>query len=302
MTTTVGTRRVTAESSTARTGRPRKLNSKARNARRAAIASYIVLGVGAVIMLVPFVWMLSTSLKPQAEVFEFPPKLFGSSIDWSNYWDVISSGDFLRQLFNTVVVTVATLIGVLLTSAMGGYALSWVFKFRLKTPVFLMFLASIMIPYHVLLVPTFALLRDLHMVDTLWAVILPTIVSPFGIFLMRQFYTGVPPELAEAARLDGCNPWQIFWRIFLPLSKPALAALSIFTFVGTWNDFLRPLVFLTSNTNQTLTLGIYTAQGLFSTNWPLLMATVTLSLIPVIVMFICVQDLFVKGVAMTGLK
>jgi multiple sugar transport system permease protein len=159
-----------------------------------------------------------------------------------------------------------------------------------------------MIPYHVLLVPTFALLRNMRLLDTPWAIILPSIVSPFGIFLMRQFFYGVPKELAEAATLDGCNLWGIFWRIFLPLSKPALTTLAIFTFVGTWNDFLRPLIYLSSNENQTLTLGIYAAQGLFSTNWPVLMAMVALSLLPVVIMFLALQDLFVKGVALTGIK
>jgi multiple sugar transport system permease protein len=138
--------------------------------------------------------------------------------------------------------------------------------------------------------------------DTPWAIILPSIVSPFGIFLMRQFFSGVPKELAEAATLDGCNLWAIFWRIFLPLSKPALTTLAIFTFVGTWNDFLRPLIYLSSNENQTLTLGIYAAQGLLSTNWPVLMAMVTLSLLPVVIMFLALQELFVEGVALTGIK
>lgn len=159
-----------------------------------------------------------------------------------------------------------------------------------------------MIPFHVLLVPTFALLRTMNLLDTPWAIILPTVVSPFGIFLMRQFFLGIPRELSEAARVDGCSPWQIFWRIYIPLSKPALTTLGIFTFVGSWNDFLRPLIFLSSNTQQTLTLGIYTAQGLFATDWPILMATVALSLLPVTIMFLAVQDLFVEGVALTGLK
>lgn len=267
-----------------------------------AVVPYLVLGIGAVIMLLPFVWMLSTSLKPAAEVFEYPPKLMGSSIDWRNYLTVIHESPFLRQLWNTIFISAITLVGTLITSAMAGFAFSWIFSFRGKDTLFVILLVSIMIPYHVLLVPTFAMLRAMHLLDSPWAIILPTVVSPFGIFLMRQFFTGVPRELAEAATLDGCTPWGIFWRIFLPLSKPALTTLAIFTFVGTWNDFLRPLIFLSSNEQQTLTLGIYTAQGLFSTDWPALMATVTLSLLPVVVMFLAVQDLFVKGVALTGLK
>ncbi|NEI73608.1 ABC transporter permease subunit [Rhizobium lusitanum] len=253
-------------------------------------------------MLLPFVWMIATSLKPAGEVFQYPPTLVGSSVEWQNYATVLFDSPFLKQLWNTAFIAVLTLIGTLVTSSMAGFAFSWVFKYPGKDSLFVVVLITIMIPYHVLLVPTFALLRDMGLLDSPWAIILPTVVSPFGIFLMRQFYIGVPKELAEAATLDGCSPWGIYWRIFLPLSKPALTTLAIFTFVGTWNDFLRPLIFLSSNDHQTLTLGIYTAQGLFSTNWPALMATVGLSLLPVVVMFLCLQDLFVKGVALTGLK
>jgi multiple sugar transport system permease protein len=266
------------------------------------ILSYLFLSVGAAIMLVPFLWMISTSLKPSGDVFRYPPKLIGSSIEWGNYLAVFQRSPFVQQLWNTVFIAVITTLGTLITSAMGGYAFSWITKFRGKNALFLILLISIMIPYHVLLVPTFALLRNMRLLDTPWAIILPSLVSPFGIFLMRQFFTGVPKELAEAATLDGCNLWGIFWRIFLPLSKPALTTLAIFTFVGTWNDFLRPLIYLSSNENQTLTLGIYAAQGLFSTNWPVLMAMVALSLLPVVIMFLSLQDLFVKGVALTGIK
>jgi multiple sugar transport system permease protein len=280
----------------------RSLNSRGRSLPWGEAFSYIFLILGAVIMLAPFIWMLATSLKPTADVFKYPPTLIGSAIEWRNYLSVFQRSPFGQQLWNTVFIAVITTIGTLITSAMAGYAFSWIMKFKGKNTLFVIFLVSIMIPYHVLLVPTFALLRYMHLLDSPWAIILPSIVSPFGIFLMRQFFTGVPRELAEAATLDGCSLWGIFWRIFLPLSKPALTTLGIFTFVGTWNDFLRPLIYLSSNENQTLTLGIYAAQGSFSTDWPVLMAMVTLSLLPVVIMFLSLQDLFVKGVALTGIK
>lgn len=280
----------------------RLAGDRKQSALRARVASYIVLSIGAFTMLVPFFWMLSTSLKPAGEVFKFPPSLFGSSIQWSNYTEVLTGSTFLNQLWNTVFISVITLIGTLITSSMAGFAFSWMFKFKLKNGLFAILLVSIMIPYHVLLVPQFALMRNMGLLDTPWSIILPTVVSPFGIFLMRQFYSGIPHELAEAARIDGCNPWTIYWRIFLPLSKPALTTLAIFTFVNSWNDFLRPLIFLNDNSRQTLTLGIYNAQGLFATDWPILMATVALSLLPVTILFLAVQDLFVKGVALTGMK
>lgn len=287
---------------TAVTAVPRRAGGMRRRANASVITSYIVLSLGALIMLAPFIWMVATSLKPAGEVFQYPPRLFGSSIEWGNYTDVLRGSSFLRQLWNTVFISVVTLAGTLVTSTMAGYAFSWVFRFRGKNTLFAILLVSIMVPYHVLLVPTFAMLKTMGLLDTPWAIILPIIVSPFGIFLMRQFFTGIPRELAEAARIDGASPWRIFWSIFLPLSKPALATLGIFTFVSTWNDFLRPLIFLNSNDQQTLTLGIYNAQGLFSTDWPVLMATVGLSLLPIVIMFLAVQDLFVKGVAQTGLK
>jgi multiple sugar transport system permease protein len=282
--------------------RRRVFSSKRRIQTLGRALAYVALSLGAALMLAPFVWMIATSLKPAGDVFKYPPSLIGSAIEWRNYVTVVEDSPFMQQLWNTVFISFLTTIGTLITSAMGGYAFSWISKFWGKDTLFIVVLISIMIPYHVLLVPTFALLRVMGLLDSPWAIILPSLVSPFGIFLMRQFFTDIPKELAEAATLDGCSLFGIFWRIFMPLSKPALTTLAIFTFVGTWNDFLRPLIFLNSNEKQTLTLGIYAAQGLFSTNWPVLMATVGLSLAPVVVMFLALQDLFVKGVALTGLK
>ncbi len=153
-----------------------------------------------------------------------------------------------------------------------------------------------------LLVPTFVLLRDMQLLNSLWALILPCLISPFGAFLMRQAYLGIPRALGEAAKIDGCSPWKIYRDIYVPLSVPTMTTLAIFTFVGTWNDFLRPLIFLSSNKQMTLTLAIYAMQGNYSTDWGVLMATVTLSLLPVIIVFLCVQDLFVEGVAISGMK
>ena len=283
-------------------GAPGRTMGRQTQQRLTTTASYIILGVGAIVMLVPFFWMVSTSLKSIGEVFVFPPKLIGSDVVWQNYEEVLAKTPFPRMLWNTVFITAFTVGGTLLTSAMAGFAFSKNFNYRGKTFLFVMFLLAIMIPYHVLLVPTFALLKGMGLLDTPWALILPAVVAPFGIFLMRQFFLGIPMELAEAARLDGCSPWGVFWYIFLPLSKPALAALGILTFVASWNDFLRPLIFLSSNEQMTLTLGIFTMQGMFATNWPLLMATVVLTLLPVVVVFLLVQDLFVKGIAHTGIK
>ena len=252
-------------------------------------------------MLLPFAWMLSTSLKDISDVFTFPPSFFGKRIVWQNYLELSSRLSFSGMLKNTAIVTVAVMAGQLITSSMAGFAFAFL-RFRGRDKIFSGYLLALMIPFHVLLVPTFALLRDLGLLNTLSALILPCVVTPFGAFLMRQCFMSLPHALAEAAKIDGCTPWGIYWRIYLPLSVPSMTALGIFTFVGTWNDFLRPLIFLNSNKLMTLTLGIYTMQGTYATDWGSLMATVTMSLLPVIILFLCVQDLFVQGVALSGMK
>ena len=222
-------------------------------------------------------------------------------LKWDNYPEVLERFDFLPMLWNTLKVTAAVVVIELATSTMAGYAFACL-KFKGKNVLFMIFLGSMMLPFHVLLVPTFELLKNMGLLNSLWSLVLPVITYPFGIFLMRQFFSGLPRELAESAKMDGCTPWGIFRKIYLPLSKPSLATLAIFIFIGTWNDFLKPLIYLNDNTKKTLTLGIYLMQGNYSTNWPILMATCTLSLLPALILFLSMQDLFVEGIAMTGIK
>lgn len=265
------------------------------------IVSLLILSIGAAVMLLPFFWMLSTSLKDLSEVFVYPPKFFGETFKWSNYAETLERFNFMSMLGNTIIVTIAVVFIELITSTMAGYAFACL-NFKGKNALFMMFLGSMMLPFHVLLVPTFELLKDMGILNSLWSLILPVITYPFGIFLMKQFFSGIPKELSESAKLDGCNLWRIFTRIYLPLSKPSLATLAIFIFIGTWNDFLKPLIYLNDNTKTTLTLGIYLMQGNYSTNWPVMMATCTLSLLPALILFLSMQDLFVEGIAMTGIK
>lgn len=263
--------------------------------------SIVVLLAGAIIMLVPFLWMLSTSFKNIADVFKYPPSFFGSEFRWQNYVDVFQTLDFLGMLKNTVIVTVAVCIGQLVTSAMAGFAFSYL-QFPGRDVIFKIFLFAVMIPFHVMLIPTFVLMRNLKLLNSLWALILPCVVSPLGAFMMKQSYLSIPRSLGEAAAIDGCSPWKIMWVIYFPLSKPTLATLAIFSFMQTWNDFIRPLIFLNSNTKMTLTLGLYNMVGSYATNWGLLMAAVILSILPVLILYLCLQDFFVEGIAMTGLK
>lgn len=263
--------------------------------------SIIVLTLGAIIMLVPFLWMLSTSLKTQADVFDYPPSFFGSEIYWQNYVDVFQRMNFFDMLKNTVVVTLAVCLMQLATSMMAGFAFSYL-KFKGREVIFNTFLFAVMIPFHVMLIPTFVLMRDLKLLNSLWSLILPCAVSPLGAFMARQNFMTIPNSLGEAAEMDGCTPIGIFWKIYLPLSKPIMATLTIFTFMQTWNDFIRPLIFLNSNTKMTLTLGLYNMVGNFATNWGMLMAAVILSILPVLILYLCLQDFFVEGIAMTGMK
>ena len=263
--------------------------------------SIIVLAIGAVIMLVPFIWMLSTSFKETADVFKYPPSFFGDVFCWQNYVDVFSRIDFLGMFKNTVIVTLVVVVGTLLTSSLAGFGFTYL-RFKGRDTLFKIFLFAVMIPYHVMLVPTFILMRQLGLINSLWSLILPCVVSPIGIFLMRQNYMSIPRSLGEAAAIDGCSPLGIFLRLYVPLSKPAMTTLVIFTFMNTWNDFIRPLIFLNSNEKMTLTLGLYNMVGNYSTNWGLLMAAVILSLLPILILYLCLQDFFVEGIAMTGLK
>lgn len=265
------------------------------------LISVVVLSIGAVVMLIPFIWMLSTSFKDISDVFKYPPSFLGDEFHWQNYLNVFSTINFWGMFKNTVLVTLAVVMGQLVTSTMAGFGFTYL-KFRGRDVIFKIFLFAVMIPFYVMLIPTFALLRQLKLINSLWALVLPCIVSPIGIFLMRQSYLSIPKSLGDAAAIDGCSPWGIFWRIFLPLSKPTMTTLTIFAFMNTWNDFIRPLIFLNSNKKMTLTLGLYNMVGNYATDWGLLMAAVIMSLLPVLILYLCLQDFFVEGIAMTGLK
>lgn len=263
--------------------------------------SIIILLVGALIILVPFIWMVSTSFKDIADVFKYPPTFWGETFKWQNYPNVLETIDFLGMFKNTVIVTIVVAFGQLLTSSMAGFAFSYL-DFRGREVIFNIFLFAIMIPFHVMLIPTFVLMKNMNLLNTLWSLILPCIISPLGIFMMRQSYMSTPRSLGEAAEIDGCSKLGIWWRIYLPLTKPTLATLAIFSFMQSWNDFIRPLIFLNSNQKMTLTLGLYNMIGNYATDWGLMMAAVIMSILPILIFYLVLQDFFVEGIAMTGLK
>ncbi|WP_130838453.1 carbohydrate ABC transporter permease [Lachnoclostridium sp. Marseille-P6806] len=262
---------------------------------------YFILILGAITMLVPFLWMLSSSFKSLTEVFQYPPKLFGEKLIWENYTQISSRFDYFAYFMNSIKVSVWVVVTQVFTSATAGYVFAKL-NFKGRDRIFLMYLATMMVPFHVTVITNFLQMSMYGLVNTLWSLMLPASVSAFGTFMMRQFFITVPNELVESAKIDGCNPFTTFIRICLPLAKPTIATLSIFCFMNTWNDYFTPLVYLNDSRKYTLPLGLAAMKGLYSTNWPVLMAASCIAVLPVLIAFLLAQDVFVKGVMMSGMK
>ncbi len=265
------------------------------------ILVYILLFIGALIMLVPFIWMVSTSFKNTQEVFTFPPQLFGERIVWENYTQISDRFDYVKYFTNSVIVSAWVVFFQVLTSASAGYVFAKM-NFKGRDKIFLLYLSTMMVPVYVTIITNYIQMSKYGLVNTLWSLMLPASVSAFGTFLMRQFFLTVPTELIEAAKMDGCNPLLIFFKICLPMAKSTIATLAIFCFMGTWNDYFTPLIYLNDSEKFTIPLGLANMQGLYSTNWPVLMAASVISVLPVLIAFLFAQDAFVKGVMMSGLK
>ena len=265
------------------------------------IVAHLVLLLSAITMLVPFIWMLSSSVKSLGEVFVFPPTLFGEKIVWENYTKISSRFDYLAYFLNSVKVSAWVVIFQVFTSATAGYVFAKL-NFRGRDKVFTLYLATMMIPFHVTVITNFLQMSMYGLVNTLWSLMLPASVSAFGTFLMRQFFVTVPNELIEAAKIDGCNPFKTFLQICFPMAKPTIATLSIFCFMNVWNDYFTPLIYINDSRKYTLPLGLASMKGMYSTDWPVLMASSVISVLPVLIAFLFAQDAFVKGVMMTGMK
>lgn len=265
------------------------------------IVAHLVLLLGAIAMLVPFIWMLSSSVKSLGEVFVFPPTLFGEKIVWENYTKISSRFDYLAYFLNSVKVSAWVVIFQVFTSATAGYVFAKL-NFKGRDRIFTLYLATMMIPFHVTVITNFLQMSMYGLVNTLWSLMLPASVSAFGTFLMRQFFVTVPNELIEAAKIDGCNPFKTFLQICFPMAKPTIATLSIFCFMNVWNDYFTPLIYINDSRKYTLPLGLASMKGMYSTDWPVLMASSVISVLPVLIAFLFAQDAFVKGVMMTGMK
>ena len=263
--------------------------------------AHLVLLLGAITMLVPFIWMLSSSVKSLGEVFVFPPTLFGEKIVWENYTKISSRFDYLAYFLNSVKVSAWVVVFQVFTSATAGYVFAKL-NFKGRDRIFTLYLATMMIPFHVTVITNFLQMSIYGLVNTLWSLMLPASVSAFGTFLMRQFFVTVPNELIEAAKIDGCNPFKTFLQICFPMAKPTIATLSIFCFMNVWNDYFTPLIYINDSRKYTLPLGLASMKGMYSTEWPVLMASSVMSVLPVLIAFLFAQDAFVKGVMMTGMK
>lgn len=267
----------------------------------ARIVLYVVLILTAVTMLIPFVWMLSASLKLSKDVFSFPIQWIPAEPVWHNYIDIWTKIPLALFIYNTSKLTIIVTVMQLLTSSFAAYAFAKL-NFRFKNALFLAYIGTIAMPWQVYMVPQFIMMREFHLNNTHLALICLQAFSAFGVFLMRQFYQSIPDELCEAARIDGMNEYQIWWRIMLPLSKPALSTLTIFTFVTTWNDFLGPMIYLTKTELKTIQIGLRMFIAQYSAEYGLIMAASVVVLIPVLIVFLSLQRFFVEGIASSGLK
>ncbi|PRX09111.1 carbohydrate ABC transporter permease [Martelella mediterranea] len=272
-----------------------------RKIKLSTVALYALIIVITIIMLLPFAWMLSASLKFNREVFEFPIHWIPENPRWSNYvqiWTKIPLGLFV---FNTAKITIMVTLLQLFTSSFAAYAFAKL-KFPYRDVLFLGYIATIAMPWQVYMVPQFILMREFGLYNTHWALIALQAFTAFGVFLMKQFYMSIPDELCEAARVDGMNEYQIWWKIMLPLSKPALSTLTIFTFVFAWNDFLGPMIYLTQTDLKTIQIGLRMFISQYSAEYGLIMAASVVAIIPVLAVFLALQRFFVEGVANAGLK
>ncbi len=262
---------------------------------------YLVLCLGGLLMIVPFLWMLSTSLKPTGVALSMPPQIIPRQPTLESYRRVAETVPILRMLMNSVIVTTFAVAGQLVTSALSAYAFARM-HWRGRDAVFLLYLATLMVPAQVTITPLFILMQRLGWVDTYQGLIAPGLVSAFGTFLLRQAMLGVPREYEEAAFLDGGSHWTVFRHVALPIVQTSLATLTVFAVMGTWNSFLWPLFITRNERLMTLPVGLAMLHGRYTTEWSMVMAGAVITVLPIILVYLLAQRAFVRGVALSGLK
>lgn len=276
--------------------------------RKRKIGAFLgsVLGHGvmyglALATVAPFLWMLLTSLKELPDILTYPPRWIPERMTLDNYISAFEAAPFGRYYFNSVFVALAVTVGQLITCSMAAYAFARL-QFRGRDVLFYVFLGTMMIPGQVTMIPAFMVLHWLGWVDTYYALIIPGLASAFGTFLLRQFFLTIPRDLEDAASLDGCSKFGILWRIILPLSRPALATLAIFTFMGVFNDFLWALVVVSSDEMKTVQLGLAIFRDRYQTDWGQLMAASVTATLPILLVFFAAQKYFIRGITLSGMK
>ena len=266
-------------------------------------SAYLILIFGTLVTLVPFIWVILTSLKPASEIIRMPPTFFPETWTLQSYETIFNDPNVPLALFyrNSIFVSVFRVFITIFTSTLAGFIFAK-YRFWGKDLIFGFILVQLMIPFQVVMIPGYLILVKLGLVDSLWGLIIPSMVDAFGIFLMRQFIEGIPNELMDAARIDGSSEFGIYWRIILPQLGPAIAALGIFTFMGTWNDYLWPLIVITTHEKRTLPLLLTWYNSQHGTRYDLTMAASILVLVPILVVYAIFQRRFVRGITMTGFK
>ena len=281
--------------------KPVTANKESSYRRNAKLLVHIILIMGSFIMIFPFVWMILTSFKTQGEAIMIPPILLPSSWEPVSYIEVLRTLPFDKLYFNTIVLMLARIVCATVTSSMAGFAFAKL-EFPFKKLFFFIVLTQLMLPSQVFIIPQYSMLSAMNQLNTIFALIFPGLVSAFGTFFLRQFYLGLPNDLSEAAKLDGCNVFQTFFLILMPLTKTAMMALAVFTALFAYSDMMWPLIVNMNIEKMTLSAGISSLQGQHSTNYPVMMAGSALAMIPMLVLYLLFQRQFIEGIALTGTK
>jgi multiple sugar transport system permease protein len=268
----------------------------------ASVLLYVAVTIGALVMILPFAWMLLASVKDLGQIYQVPPNWIPDPFVFQNYVNAWTAVPFDTGYINSAIVTVTVVLANLLTCSMAAYAFARI-EFPFRHTLFILFLATLMVPEQVTIIPLYIIIESVGLIDTLLSLIIPyALFNAFGVFLLRQFIKSLPVDLEEAAIVDGANRWTIYWRIIVPLIRPALAAFGIFTFLFQWNNFFRPLIFLNNIDNYTVPLAINFFRGQYATDFALLMAGSAISIVPVLIVYVIGQRQIIEGIATTGLK
>lgn len=277
------------------------MNKKRKKINISNIILFIVMLLVGLCMIIPFIWTLSSSFKNNNEIFTYPVKWIPEIFRWSNYEEVWSKIPFLTYYMNTVKLAIIVTVGQVITCSLAAYSFSKM-RYPGRDKIFLCYIATLMVPWHAIMIPQFIIIKNLGLNDTHWSLILVNLFNAFGVFLLRQFMMSIPDELSEAARIDGCSEFQIYSRIILPVCKPGLATLIVFTFNFMWNDYMAPMIYLTSDKLKTIQIGLAAFRSQYGTEYGLIMAGTVCALIPMLIIFFIGQKYLVEGIAHSGLK